>query len=119
MMSVIKLGLPIIYRPRVPYGRQSELFGFITRIIDAEKETVDLITFPANSESVHMSNIARASDTIQIHCWEPVMDDTRVAALEARIETLETRLQGSDAQPRRSRGSKAEADLLKADTDAA
>lgn len=93
------IGDRAIYRPRVPYGRQSELFGFIVRVVDAECDVVDLITFPAGGEFQHVNGVARKSDTVHIHCWEPhvsstgdtadvlalVLDlETRVAALEAK-----------------------------------
>lgn len=78
----------VVYRPRVPYGRQSELAAIITRVLDAEKGTIDIITFPANSEPQHMSNVARASETITIHCWQFVADDPRIAGLEELVQTL-------------------------------
>jgi len=67
----VYLGMPIIYRPRTPYGRQHELFGFVTRVIDADAERVDIITFPSNSEVIHYDNCAKRGDKIQVHCWEP------------------------------------------------
>jgi hypothetical protein len=108
----LKLGLPCVYRPRVPYGRQSELFCFVTRIIDEGEGRVDLITFPANSEPVHYNNIPPRSETIQIHCWEPALeadsvDDARlnniiaastaplageIAILKATLESAKQRL---------------------------
>lgn len=92
-----RLGMRCVYRPRVAHGRQSELFGFITRITDAEKETVDIIVFPSHSEAVHHNNVARASDTIKLHCWEPAEADEpsdvgplmdMIAALEAKVAAL-------------------------------
>lgn len=101
-----KLGLPVLYRPRVPYGRQSELFAFVTRIVDAERGMVDLIAFPANSEVVHYNNILPKGDKIQIHCWEPVTSDGSVdeslilslvqmaiAPINAEIQQLKVQLE--------------------------
>ena len=94
-----KVGDRAIYRPRVPYGRQSELFCFIVRIVDADRDVVDLIAFPAGGEFQHVNGVARKSDAVHIHCWEPhasaagdaadllkmVVDiEERVAALEAK-----------------------------------
>jgi hypothetical protein len=62
----LSLGLRCIYRPRVPCGRQGELFGFITRIIREDEGVVDLITFPANSKPVHFNSVARRSDAISL-----------------------------------------------------
>jgi len=67
-----KLGLPIVFHSRVPNGRQREFFGFVTRVVDEKKETVDLIIFPAHSEYVHHHNIARKSNEVKVHCWEPI-----------------------------------------------
>lgn len=80
---LVKLGTACIYRPRVPYGRQSELFAFVTRVIDTEKGTVDLIAFPSHSELVHYNNVAPKGGLIQIHCWEPIesADDDRINAI--------------------------------------
>ena len=93
-----KLGLPIVYRPRVPYGRQHELFGFVTRIADAGTGVVDVITFPTNSEPVHHNNVAARSEKVQVHCWSPVVDDEKemlrmqVDDLTARLNALEKRV---------------------------
>ena len=86
---MLKLGLPVIYRPRVPYGRQSELFAFVTRIIDADEGRVDLITFPANSEPVHYNNIPQKSEAIQIHCWEVAIDSQGSEELKALREAID------------------------------
>lgn len=110
---MLKLSMPIVYRPRVPYGRQNELFGFVTRVVDAEKGLADIVTFPAASETVHHNNIPQRSETIQVHCWEPAPDDPRIAALEERIAALEAQ------QPEGRKSRKPHADLLKADIDAA
>jgi uncharacterized small protein (DUF1192 family) len=70
------------------------LTGLITRVVDAAKGVVDIITFPANSEPQHMNNVAKHSDLIAMHCWEFVADDRvglleeEVAALRAELETL-------------------------------
>lgn len=85
----VKLMDRVIYLPRVPYGRQSELGAFVTRIIDAERGVVDLVAFPADSEPLQMSNVAPKGGLVQIHCWEPVAEDARIAALEERIAALE------------------------------
>lgn len=81
----LKLGLRCIYRPRVAYGRQSELFCFVIRIIKPEEGVVDLIAFPSNSEPVHYNNVARRSETVTIHCWEPaepaMLDEVRMNEL--------------------------------------
>ena len=99
-MTEPKLGDRALYRPRVPYGRQSELFCFVTRVVDAEKGIVDLIAFPAGSEVTHINNVARRSETISIHCWEPHSSGqsgdssdllSLVAKLEERVATLEAR----------------------------
>lgn len=99
-------GDPVLYRPRVPYGRQSELTGLITRIWNAESGDIDLVTFPANSEMQHMSHVARASDTITIHCWDFV-DDPRVSALIAELSELRRDLDalkpGAPAKGQRAR----------------
>lgn len=94
----VKIGDRAIYRPRVPYGRQSELFCFVTRIIDAEKGIVDLVAFPAGGEFQHINNVAPMSETARIHCWEPreVQGDNsellaRIVALEGRIAMIENR----------------------------
>jgi hypothetical protein len=84
---MVKLGLPCVYRPRVPYGRQGELFAFVTRVVDADKGVVDLIAFPANSEAVHYNNIARRGDKIQVHCWEPVAADG-ASADDGQVQAL-------------------------------
>lgn len=85
----VKIGDRAIYRPRVPYGRQSELFAFVTRVVDADRGVVDLIAFPANSELMHVSNVAPTGGLVQIHCWEPSAEDKRIEELEARIVDLE------------------------------
>jgi hypothetical protein len=104
-MNEPHLGQRCVYRPRVPYGRQSELFCFVTRIIDAANGTVDLIAFPANSEAMHVNNVARQSDAIAIHCWEAIADEgAKIAALEDRIAALEKRLGN---KPQGSQGSQA------------
>jgi hypothetical protein len=99
-MTEPKLGDRAIYRPRVPYGRQSDLFCFITRIADAEQGTVDLIAFPAASEVTHINNVARRCETINIHCWEPHSGGATgdnsdllslIAELEERVATLEAK----------------------------
>lgn len=95
----VKLGDRAIYRPRVPYGRQSELFCFIVRIVDAEKDVVDLIAFPAGGEFQHINGVARKSETVHIHCWEPHASATAniedllnlIADLEGRIAVLEAK----------------------------
>lgn len=120
---MIKLGLPCVYRPRVPYGRQSELFCFVTRIIKEDAGLVDLIAFPANSEPCHYNNVARRSDTIQIHCWEPALEQAAVddARLNAIIEATTAPLAGeiamlratiAEAQQRLSELGKIEARLV-------
>lgn len=83
----VKIGDRVIYRPRVPYGRQSELFGFVTRVIDAETGVVDIIAFPAGGEFQSVNNVAQKNDQVQIHCWEPHVDplETRIAELECQI----------------------------------
>lgn len=98
----VKIGDRAVYRPRVPYGRQSELFCFVTRVIDAAKEVVDLVAFPAAGEFLHINNVARMSETVQIHCWEPhVSADgdsadlfTMISELEARVAALENKRGG-------------------------
>jgi hypothetical protein len=85
----VKLGDRAIYYPRVPYGRQSELFCFVTRIVDAEKGIVDLVTFPAAGEFQHINNVMPKGEGIHIHCWEPREDDQRVAMIEQRLTELE------------------------------
>lgn len=95
----VKIGDRAVYRPRVPYGRQSELFCFVTRVIDADKDVVDLVAFPAAGEFLHINNVARISDTVRIHCWEPhvsVDGDsadlfTMISELEARVAALENK----------------------------
>lgn len=87
----VKIGDRAVYRPRVPYGRQSELFCFVTRVVDAEKGIVDLVAFPAGGEFQHINNVSPKGEVIQIHCWEPY-----VGSLEARIADLEALI----AQPR-------------------
>lgn len=82
-------GDQVIYLPRVPYGRQSELSALVTRVWDAEKGDIDIVTFPVNSELQHFNHIARKSDTIMIHCWDFVADDPRIVELEARVAELE------------------------------
>lgn len=82
----LKLGLPCVYRPRVAYGRQSELFCFITRIVREDEGVVDLIAFPTNSEPVHYNNVGRRSDKIHIHCWEPALAEGSVD--EARLNSI-------------------------------
>ena len=91
----IKLGLRVLYRPRVPYGRQSELFCFITRVVREDDGVVDLIGFPANSEPQHYNSVARRSDTISVHCWEPV-EDEGAQKLDERISLLEMRPLAAD-----------------------
>lgn len=85
----VKIGDRVIYRPRVPYGRQSELFGFVTRVIDAESGVVDIIAFPAGGEFQSVNNVAQKSDQVQIHCWEPSAEHARIAMLESRLSELE------------------------------
>lgn len=85
----VKIGDRAIYRPRVPYGRQSELFAFVTRVVDADRGVVDLIAFPANSELMHVSNVAPMGGLVQIHCWEPSAEDKRIEILEHRIAFAE------------------------------
>jgi len=83
---MLKLGLPCVYRPRVAYGRQSELFCFITRIVKEDEGVVDLIAFPTNSEPVHYNNVGRRSDKIHIHCWEPALAEGSVD--EGRLNSI-------------------------------
>jgi hypothetical protein len=95
----VKLGDRAIYYPRVPYGRQSELFCFVTRVADAEKGIVDLVTFPAAGEFQHINNVMPKGDGIQIHCWEPREEGgaahdwtSTIEALQFEIHNLEFRL---------------------------
>lgn len=87
----VKIGDRAVYRPRVPYGRQSELFCFVTRVVDAEKGIVDLVAFPAGGEFQHINSVSPRGEVIQIHCWEPY-----VGSLEARISELEARIVAID-----------------------
>lgn len=84
-----KIGDRAIYFPRVPYGRQSELFCFVTRVVDADRGVVDLIAFPANSEMMHVSNVSPKGGLVQIHCWEPSAEEKRIAELEERLAAIE------------------------------
>lgn len=70
-MITPKIGDRAVYLPRVPYGRQSELFCFITRVVDADRGIVDLVAFPAGGEFQHINNVSPKGDVIQIHCWVP------------------------------------------------
>lgn len=81
-------GDQVVYRPRVPYGRQSELTALVTRVWDAEKGDIDIVTFPSQGESQRMEHIARAAETIKLHCWDYVGDDPRLAALEEMVMGL-------------------------------
>lgn len=85
----VKLMDRVIYLPRVPYGRQSELGAFVTRVIDVDRGVVDLVAFPSNSEPLQMSNVAPQGGNVQIHCWLPTAEDARLAAHEDRIGALE------------------------------
>lgn len=94
----IKIGDRAVYRPRVPYGRQNELFCFVTRVADAERGIVDLVAFPSGGEFQHINNVAPKGETIQIHCWEPHVGSgdnsellSLIAELEARLTTLEAK----------------------------
>lgn len=78
----------IVYKPRVPYGRQHELAGIVTRVIDAAAGVVDLMTFPTNSEVQHVNQVGKQSETVTIHCWSFV-EDPRLVDLEMRIVKLE------------------------------
>lgn len=89
----VKLGDRAIYRPRVPYGRQSELFCFITRVIDADNDIVDLVAFPSGGEVQRVNNVAPKSETAMLHCWEP-HDETKrlmdeIDGLKHRLAALE------------------------------
>lgn len=95
-----KLGDRAVYRPRVPYGRQHELFCFVTRVINAEGGIVDLVAFPAAGEFLHINNVARMTEAVQIHCWEPHTAEPGADAsdllsiigdLEARVAVLESK----------------------------
>ncbi|HYM32307.1 MAG TPA: hypothetical protein VEU47_13460 [Candidatus Cybelea sp.] len=119
---MLRLGLPVIYHPRVGYGRQHQLFGFITRIVSAETASVDIITFPTNSEAVHHNNVAARSDQVKIHCWEPADEDKeslkgRLIELQAEIAAL--RSQVSDQLARivmlEKRGAKAASSAVSAE----
>jgi hypothetical protein len=105
----VKLGDRAIYYPRVPYGRQSELFCFVTRVADAEKGIVDLVTFPAAGEFQHINNVMPKGEGIQIHCWEPreegCVDNSE---LLGRIEMLEARILAIESRPRPGRPPNAE-----------
>lgn len=84
----VKLMDRVIYLPRVPYGRQSELGAFVTRVIDADRGVVDLVAFPSNSEPLQMSSVAPQGGNVQIHCWLP-HEETDLAELKERIVALE------------------------------
>jgi hypothetical protein len=92
-----KIGDRAIYRPRVPTGRQSELFCFVTRVVDAERGLVDLVAFPAGGEFMSLNNVPPKAEATQIHCWEPHSrfngDNSElldlIAELEARVSALE------------------------------
>lgn len=102
---MLKLGLPVIYRPRVPYGRQGELFGFVTRVVRAEEGIVDIITFPSNSEPVHYNNIPPRSDAIQIHCWKSAADSvdmSEVNALREAVDNLQKQVTAMNKSSRKS-----------------
>ena len=101
---MIKLGLPVVYRPRVPYGRQHELFGFVTRVIDPVGGVVDVITFPTNSEPVHINSVAMRSENVNIHCWSPIVDDEK-EMLRMQVDDLTLRLNALEKRA----GRKAEA----------
>ncbi len=106
----VKLGDRAIYFPRVPYGRQSELFCFITRIVDAEKGIVDIVTFPAAGEFQHINNVMPKGEGIQIHCWEPREEQVGdTSELLAMIQMLDARLLTIENRPRAGRPPKAEA----------
>lgn len=87
-MTDVRLGQHCIYRPRVPYGRQSELFCFITRIVREDEGVVDLIAFPANSEIMHINNVAQRSEAIGIHCWEAAEEKAGAAIDEATVKAI-------------------------------
>jgi len=63
---------PIVFVPRVPYNRQGELTGFITRVWDAEKGDVDLIFIGAGAgaEWQTVNHAVRRSDANKVHCWD-------------------------------------------------
>lgn len=69
-----KLGDRVIFLPRVAYGRQSELAGIVTQIVDPDLGAVNIIVFPSNSEPQHISNVIRRNEKVQIHCWDFVDD---------------------------------------------
>lgn len=98
-----RLADPVIYHPRVPYGRQSELAAHITRVWDATTGDVDLIVFSADGEPQRISHAMRKSETILLNSWEFVRDD--VARLEAEIASLRADVESlkSWAQDRRTR----------------
>lgn len=87
-MTDVRIGQRCIYRPRVPYGRQSELFCFITRIVREDDGVVDLIAFPANSEIMHINNVAQRSETIGIHCWEAAEEKTGSGFDDAAVNAI-------------------------------
>jgi hypothetical protein len=97
----VKLGDRAIYYPRVPYGRQSELFCFVTRVADADKGIVDLVTFPAAGEFQHINNVMPKGEGIQIHCWAPREEQDTApdnSELLGRIEILEFRLTAAESR---------------------
>lgn len=111
---MVKIGDRVIHRPRVPYGRQHELFCFVTRVVDGEKGVVDLVAFPAASEIMHVSNVARKSDATSIHCWEPHPEeisegdfDVQIITLQDQLADVQARLAKLEGKP--SRAAKAEA----------
>lgn len=105
----VKLGDRAIYYPRVPYGRQSELFCFVTRIVDADKGIIDIVTFPAAGEFQHINNVMPKGDGIHIHCWTPREEQSGDnAELLARIGMLETRILAIETRPRPGRPPSAE-----------
>src|SRR5271166_248998 len=105
-----RLGDAVVYRPRVPYGRQSEITGLITRV-DPHTGAVNIVTFPDNSETQHMSNVARASDKVLIHCWEFVDDPVLIMLEVLEKEMAELRRDLDTLLPNKAK-QKRERDLV-------
>lgn len=103
-----RLGDPVVFHPRVPYGRQNECAAQITKVWDAEKGDVDLIMFPAGGEPQRINHAARASDTIKLHCWTPVVDP-RLEQLEAAVRELQASVKALLARGQAGQGTQATA----------
>jgi ABC-type transport system involved in cytochrome bd biosynthesis fused ATPase/permease subunit len=87
------LGMPCLFRPRTPYGRQPQLFAFVTRLLDAKEGIVDILAFPTNSEPLHCNNVRPQSETISVHCWERALEQNiDLASLRAAVNEMQDML---------------------------